>query len=313
MESAVISVEDLKKGYKNVPVIKGINLHIRSGEIYALLGSNGAGKTTTIRILSTLLKPDQGTVKICGYDVQTHPDKVRECISLTGQYAAVDEVLTGRENLYMVGRLKHLSDVRGKTEELLEKFNLTGAGNHRVGTYSGGMRRKLDIAMSIIGSPPIIFLDEPTTGLDPQSRIAMWDIVKSLAKSGTTIFLTTQYLDEAEQLADTVAILHNGKLIKQGSPASLKHELPQGKIELFFGNTQDLERACTVLQGYSFKVDKEVLTLSVFTDESMGQLTDILIKMQNDKIAITEFLQKKPSLEDVFFTSIGITTGGESE
>jgi ABC-2 type transport system ATP-binding protein len=229
--TAAIHVHGLEKSFKKVHVLRGVDFDIQRGSIFALLGSNGAGKTTVVKILSTLLKGDAGDAMVNGFDIDTQPQRVRESISLTGQFAAVDEVLTGRENLVLVARLRHLSDVGAIADALLARFSLTDAGGRKVSTYSGGMRRRLDIAMSLIGSPDIIFLDEPTTGLDPQARIEVWDAVKQLAESGTTVLLTTQYLDEAEQLADRIAILHEGRIVVNGTLAELKKLLPPTKVE----------------------------------------------------------------------------------
>ncbi|MDQ6776683.1 MAG: ATP-binding cassette domain-containing protein, partial [Actinomycetota bacterium] len=226
-----LEIAGLTKSYGDHTVLRGINLKVPSGTIVALLGSNGAGKTTAVKILSTLLKADGGTAAVNGYDVATHPAKVRESISLTGQFAAVDEILTGRENLVLVAQLRHLRDPGGIADDLLARFDLTDAAGRRVATYSGGMRRRLDIAMSLIGEPPVLFLDEPTTGLDPQSRIEVWRTVQALASQGTTVLLTTQYLDEAEQLADRIAILHEGRIIADGTLAELKQLLPASKVE----------------------------------------------------------------------------------
>ncbi len=229
-ESA-ITVQGLKKFYKNIPVLTGVDLQVEPGSIFALLGSNGAGKTTIVKILTTLLKQDSGTVIVNGFDVVAKPGDVRQSISLTGQFAAVDEVLTGRENIIMIGRLRHLNNPRQIAEDLLKRLGLTDAADRRVSTYSGGMCRRLDIAMSLVGKPQLIFLDEPTTGLDPEGRIEVWKIVKELAGSGTTVFMTTQYLDEAEQLADKIAILHKGRIIASGTLAELKKLFPAAKVE----------------------------------------------------------------------------------
>lgn len=226
-----ISVQGLKKSYKNIPVLKGVDLQVKTGSIFALLGSNGAGKTTIVKVLTTLLKHDSGNVIVNGFDVASQPDNVRQSISLTGQFVAVDEILTGRENLIMIARLRHLSNPRQVADDLLKRLGLTDAGNRRASTYSGGMRRRLDIAMSLVGKPQLIFLDEPTTGLDPEVRIEFWEIVKELADGGTTVFLTTQYLDEAEQLADRIAILHEGRIIVSGTLAELKKLFPPAKVE----------------------------------------------------------------------------------
>ncbi|NEA35737.1 ATP-binding cassette domain-containing protein [Streptomyces sp. SID13031] len=226
-----IRVQNLEKSYKELHVLRGVDFEVAPGSIFALLGSNGAGKTTIVRILSTLLKSDAGTAVVNGFDVAAEPLRVRESISLTGQFAAVDEILTGRENLVLVAKLRHLKAPGQVADELLARFNLTDAGSRRAATYSGGMRRRLDIAMSLIGQPKVIFLDEPTTGLDPEGRLEVWQVVKELAKQGTTVLLTTQYLDEAEQLADRIAILHEGRIIANGALAELRQLLPPAKVE----------------------------------------------------------------------------------
>ncbi len=226
-----ISVKGLKKSYKNTPVLTGVDFEVKKGSVFALLGSNGAGKTTIVKILTTLLKQDNGIAFVNGFDVSLKPGNVRQSISLTGQFAAVDEILTGRENLIMIARLRHLNNPRQVADDLLKRFGLSNAADRRVSTYSGGMRRRLDIAMSLVGKPQLIFLDEPTTGLDPEARIEVWKIVKELADNGTTVFLTTQYLDEAEQLADRIAILHEGKIIVNDTLAELKKLFPPAKVE----------------------------------------------------------------------------------
>ncbi len=230
-EVAAIQVADLHKSYKSVSVLRGVNFDVTRGSIFALLGSNGAGKTTIVNILATLLRADAGSASVNGFNVSTHPAEVRRSISLTGQFAAVDEVLTGRENLVLVARLRHLADPGTIADGLLERFGLSDAGSRRVSTYSGGMRRRLDIAMSLIGDPPVIFLDEPTTGLDPQARLEVWQAVRELAAGGTTVLLTTQYLDEAEQLADRIAILHEGRILVNDTLPELKRLLPPARVE----------------------------------------------------------------------------------
>lgn len=226
-----ISVNGLKKSYKNVPVLTGVDFEVKTGSIFALLGSNGAGKTTIVKILTTLLKQDSGTAAVNGFDVTAKPSNVRASISLTGQFAAVDEILTGRENLVMIARLRHLKDPREVAVDLLNGFGLTDAADRKAATYSGGMRRRLDIAMSLVGRSPLIFLDEPTAGLDPEARIEVWKMVRELATNGTTVFLTTQYLDEAEQLADRIAILHEGRIIVSGTLGELKKLFPPAQVE----------------------------------------------------------------------------------
>jgi ABC-2 type transport system ATP-binding protein len=231
MQNQAIQVKELQKSYKKLHVLKGVDFEVKKGSIFALLGSNGAGKTTIIKILTTLLKQDGGTATVNGFDVAAKPDDVRQSISLTGQFAAVDEILTGRENLVMIAQLRHLKDPRQIADDLLNRFGLTDAADRRVSTYSGGMRRRLDIAMSLAGNPQIIFLDEPTNGLDPEARIEIWKTVKELANNGTTVLLTTQYLDEAEQLAERIAILHEGRIIANGTLDELKKLFPPAKVE----------------------------------------------------------------------------------
>ena len=231
MTTPTIQVRGLEKSYQTLQVLRGVDFDVARGSIFALLGSNGAGKTTAVRILSTLLKADAGSATVNGFDVATQAANVRESISLTGQFAAVDEILTGRENLVLIAKLRHLKRPGAIADDLLERFSLTDAATRKVATYSGGMRRRLDIAMSLIGNPPVIFLDEPTTGLDPEARLEVWGAVKELAARGTTVLLTTQYLDEAEQLADRIAILHEGRIIVNGTLAELKQLLPPAKVE----------------------------------------------------------------------------------
>lgn len=249
-----IRVQGIEKSFKDLHVLRGVDFDVASGSIFALLGSNGAGKTTLVRILSTLLKADAGTASVYGFDVAGQADDVRESISLTGQFAAVDEVLSGRENLVLVARLRHLKNPGAIADELLARFSLTDAGSRKAATYSGGMRRRLDIAMSLIGSPPIIFLDEPTTGLDPQARIEVWDTIRTLAKGGTTVLLTTQYLDEAEQLADRIAILHKGTIIQNGTLAELKQLLPPAQVE-YVEKQPSLEEVFLALVGDTGETD----------------------------------------------------------
>jgi ABC-2 type transport system ATP-binding protein len=229
--SNAIHVTGLEKSYKSLEVLRGVDFDVARGSIFALLGSNGAGKTTVIKILSTLLKADAGTASVNGFDVASQSAAVRDSISLTGQFAAVDEILSGRENLVLIARLRHLKEPGTIADQLLDRFLLTDAAARRVSTYSGGMRRRLDIAMSLIGNPQVIFLDEPTAGLDPEARIEVWQAVKELAEHGTTVLLTTQYLDEAEQLADRIAILHGGRIVVHGTLTELKQLLPPAKVE----------------------------------------------------------------------------------
>ena len=231
MQNTAIQVKGLQKSYQKLHVLKGVDFEVEKGSVFALLGSNGAGKTTIIKILTTLLKQDGGSATVNGFDITSKPEDVRQSISLTGQFAAVDEILTGRENLIMIASLRHIANARQLADDLLKRFGLSDAADRRVSTYSGGMRRRLDLAMSLVGKPQVIFLDEPTNGLDPQARIEVWKIVKELAEGGTTVFLTTQYLDEAEQLADQIAILHKGRIIANGTLGELKKLFPPAKVE----------------------------------------------------------------------------------
>ncbi len=231
MQNQAIRVQGLQKSYEKLHVLRGVDFEVERGTIFALLGSNGAGKTTIVKILTTLLRQDGGTAAVNGFDVAARPEQVRQSISLTGQFAAVDEILTGRENLIMIARLRHLDNPRRVAADLLSRFGLAEAADRRVSTYSGGMRRRLDIAMSLVGKPQVIFLDEPTAGLDPEARLEVWKTVKELADHGTTVFLTTQHLDEAEQLADRIAILHEGRIIANGTLADLKKLFPPAKVE----------------------------------------------------------------------------------
>ncbi|MEV6932696.1 ATP-binding cassette domain-containing protein [Dactylosporangium sp. NPDC051485] len=256
IQGPVIHVQGLEKSYKGLRVLRGVDLEVARGSIFALLGSNGAGKTTVVKILSTLLKADTGTARVNGFDVATQAADVRESISLTGQFAAVDDILSGRENLVLVARLRHLKDPGAIADDLLRRFALTGAGTRRVATYSGGMRRRLDIAMSLIGSPPVIFLDEPTAGLDPQARIEVWQAVRKLTAGGTTVLLTTQHLDEAEQLADRIAILHQGRIVVDGTVSELKQLLPPAKVE-YVERQPSLEDVFLAVVGAAGEEDRD--------------------------------------------------------
>jgi len=309
--STIISVSNLKKSYKDNEVLKGISFDVKQGGIFALLGSNGAGKTTTINILATLQKADGGEASICGYDCFSQQRDVKKSISLTGQYATVDGSLTGRENLKLIGRLKHIKNPQEKARELLEKFNLTDAADKPASTYSGGMRRRLDIAMSLIGDPKIIFLDEPTTGLDPQSRIAMWELVKEMSSQGITIFLTTQYLEEVEHLADDIAILHEGKIVAHGTSDELKEMLPQGMLKITFPCLDSFLKAKSQLDRYSIaNEDEKEYSISILTSGKVDEITNILLGFKSNNIELKNFEQLKPTLEDVFLTIIGYEKDG---
>jgi len=304
MKSA-ITVTELKKSYKKHAVLKGVTFTVEPGTIFALLGSNGAGKTTTINILATLIPADSGSATVYGFDVAKSPNKVRSSISLTGQFAAVDDMLTARENLVLIADLRHVDNSAQVATDLLKKFDLTEAADRRVQTFSGGMRRRLDIAMSLIGNPPIIFLDEPTTGLDPQARNDMWQTIKMLATSGTTIFLTTQYLEEADELADTIALLHKGTIVASGSAQELKKLVPSGLIELTFSNEKQRQAAAKLLQQHYQVTSGENLLLTVAVGEGTKQLADLFIQLRDASIEPTEFSQKVATLDDVFFKIIG--------
>ena len=303
MSDMIITVNNLTKSFKDLQVLKGVNFTVKRGGVFALLGSNGAGKTTIVKILSTLLTADNGEIEIDGVSIN-QPKKVKEKISLTGQYASVDEMLTGRENMDMICALRGVAGKKKLITDLLNQFELTESANRKVSTYSGGMRRKLDIAMSLIGSPAVIFLDEPTTGLDPQSRLVLWDTIKMLASVGTTIFLTTQYLDEAERLADYIAILNEGTIIAEGTMEGLKENMPSNIIELAFKDLSGLEKALDLLQTYNVRADKDTLILAVAVNNGIDQLTEILNCLKTGCINVLHFEQKLPTLEDVFLNLI---------
>lgn len=301
-----ITVQHLKKSYKNNVVLKDVTFTVKPGEIFALLGSNGAGKTTIINILTTLITNDGGSATVGGYDIASQPAKVRSTISLTGQFAAVDDMLTGRENLALIADLRHTGNSAQVASDLLKKFDLTDAADRRVQTYSGGMRRRLDIAMSLIGTPSIIFLDEPTTGLDPQARSDMWRTIKSLAGGGTTIFLTTQYLDEADELADTIALLHKGTIVASGTARELKKIIPSGLVEFTFHDEKQLQTALTLLKKHYVVTQKaDGLTLTVTTGDGTSQLAELFVMLRDAHIEPAEFAQKIPTLDDVFFKITG--------
>jgi ABC-2 type transport system ATP-binding protein len=308
MPALAIEAENLKKSYRNVEVLRDVSFGVKQGTIFALLGANGSGKTTTINILTTLLSADGGTATVRGFDVAAQPRSVRGQISLTGQFAAVDEVLTGRENLLLIGELRHVKDPAQTAQALLEQFGLSEAADRRAGTYSAGMRRRLDIAMSLIGNSPVLFLDEPTTGLDPQSRNMMWALIKTLAKGGTTIFLTTQYLEEADQLADTIAILSQGRIVAQGTAQDLKKTVPQGRIELVFHDQKHLDAAARLLEREDAVRDDGALSLIVTTDGSVGKVAQLFNLLEAARIEVAEFFQKTTTLDEVFLKIIGGST-----
>lgn len=295
-----IEVRNLQKGYKGVPVLRDVSFGVRRGSVFALLGANGSGKTTAINILTTLIESDAGTATVAGFDVRAQPAKVREQISLTGQSAAVDGVLTARENLVLMGELRHVGDPEQTAAELLDEFGLTYAADRRLLTFSGGMRRRLDIAMSLVGDAPIIFFDEPTTGLDPQGRTDMWHTIHEMTKGGTTIFLTTQYLEEADRLADEIAILHNGRIVADGPPDELKTMVPAGRIELEFGEPGQLAAAQGALEN-GHDVSRVGTILVVTTTGSVAEMADLFLRLKDAGIEPTRFNKQTPTLDDVFF------------
>jgi len=302
-ETAIV-VDSLYKSYQKLQVLRGVSFTVQRGTIFAFLGANGAGKTTVINILTTLLAADGGTATVSGFDVARQAADVRKSISLTGQFAAVDDVLTARENLVMIGELRRVKNPDGVATALLKQFDLVDAADRRAATFSGGMRRRLDIAMSLIGDSSVIFLDEPTTGLDPQSRNGMWATIKSLAEHGTTVFLTTQYLEEADQLADRIAILNQGTIVAEGTAHDLKKLLPHGQIELKFLSQSLLQKAEKQLASYKPASDDENFTLTVTTDGSIAGLTKLFNYIEAHKIDVAEFAQKTPTLDDAFFKII---------
>ena len=295
----------LRKTYGEQIVLDGIDLNVPAGSVFSLLGPNGAGKTTAVRILSTLIAPDGGVAQIAGHNLARDPDAVRAAIGVTGQFSAVDDLLTGEENLRLMADLHHLRRAEGRrrTVELLDRFELTDAAGKLPATYSGGMRRRLDLAMSLVGRPQVIFLDEPTTGLDPRSRRTMWQIIGELVAEGVTIFLTTQYLDEADELADRIAVLDHGKLVAEGSPDELKRLVPGGHVRLRFGDPAELDTAARALGEVSR--DPETLTLQVPSDGGVRSLRALLDRLDRDAIEVSELSVHLPDLDDVFFALTG--------
>ena len=305
MRDYAITVKGLEKSFGNVKVLDGVDLQVEKGTMLALLGPNGAGKTTTIRILSTLLKPDGGKAEVNGFDVVHQAHHVRESIGLTGQYAAVDEILTGYENLEMMGRLYHLSreDSVKRAKELLDQFDLVEAANRPAKTYSGGMRRRLDLAASLIATPPILYLDEPTTGLDPRSRLAMWAIIKKLVEADVTILLTTQYLEEADQLADKIAVIDGGKIIATGTSAELKSKVGKDRLELVTKDDADFNKALQIL-GSNFQTDPKQRTISIST-EGVKDVQVVLNQLHQGGVDVEYLSLHKPTLDDVFLQLTG--------
>lgn len=302
-----ITVKGLQKAYGKNEVLKDVNFNVKQGTMLALLGPNGAGKTTTVRILSTLLNKDAGDITIAGHDLQTAADKVRSVIGLTGQSAAVDELLTGRENLVMMGRLYRLTkkSAKERADELLNEFDLDQAADRPAKTYSGGMRRRLDLAVSLIATPPIIFLDEPTTGLDPRSRLAMWDIIQKLMANGTTILLTTQYLEEADQLADQIIVIDGGKVIAEGTAAQLKSKVGKDRLELTFKDAASLKIAKKTLGKAVIDSNDAEHSASLVINDVNKDVKDVLDRLAKDKAKIASMEVHKPTLDDVFLSLTG--------
>ena len=303
MRSSAIAVSGLRKAYGDKIVLDGIDFDVAAGSVFSMLGANGAGKTTTVNVLTTLLKADAGTVRVAGYDVVTGTREVRAVIGVTGQFAAVDELLSGRENLQLMADLKRVRSGDRVVTRLLERFDLVESAQKMVSTYSGGMRRKLDLAMTLVGNPQVIFLDEPTTGLDPRSRRTMWEIIRELVADGTTIFLTTQYLEEADQLADRIAVLDQGHLVAQGTPEELKRQIPGTHVRLRFADLHELDAAARVLAD-STRDDQE-LTLRVPSDGGSRSLRALLDRLDEHTINAEEFSVHMPDLDDVFFALTG--------
>lgn len=312
-QNAAIRIEGLTKSFKNHQVLKGVDLAVEKGTMLALLGPNGVGKTTTIRILSTLLQHDGGRAIVNGFDVAAQPEKVRESIGLTGQYAAVDEYLTGVENLVMMGQLYHLTkaDARRRAQELLQLFDLVEAGGKQAKTYSGGMRRRLDLALSLVATPPVLFLDEPTTGLDPRSRLAMWAVIKKLVEADVTILLTTQYLEEADQLADKIAVIDDGRIIAQGTATELKANVGKERLEVVVAAKSDFAKAAKVIGGEGVRQDATTRALSIATDGSVAEVKRALDHLAKAGIEIETLSLHKPTLDDVFLQLTGHKAAAE--
>ncbi|WTE49154.1 ATP-binding cassette domain-containing protein [Streptomyces sp. NBC_01622] len=302
---AAISAVGLRKSFGDKTVLDGIDLRIPAGSVFALLGPNGAGKTTAVNILSTLISASGGQAQVAGHDVATAPQAVRAAIGVTGQFSAVDGLITGEENMLLMADLHHLSKEEGRraAAELLERFDLTEAAKKPASTYSGGMKRRLDLAMTLVGNPRIIFLDEPTTGLDPRSRHTMWQIIRELVTGGTTVFLTTQYLEEADQLADLIAVLHNGKIAAQGTATELKRLIPGGHVRLRFTDPSAYQSAATALREASR--DDEALALQIPSDGTQRELRSILDWLDSTGIEADELTVHTPDLDDVFFALTG--------
>jgi ABC-2 type transport system ATP-binding protein len=302
---AAIRVVGLRRSYGKQVVLDGIDLEVAAGTVFALLGPNGAGKTTTVNVLSTLIPADAGAVEVAGHDVRLEPDAVRSAIGVTGQFSAVDGLLTGEENLILMADLLHLGKREGRTRaaELLERFDLVEAARKPLATFSGGMRRRLDLAMTLVGNPRIIFLDEPTAGLDPRSRRVMWQIVRDLVAGGVTIFLTTQYLEEADRLAHRIAVLDGGRIVAEGTPDELKRLVPGGHIRLEFADATELDKAAHAFEGATR--DDDALTLQVPSDGGVGSLRSLLDRLDEASINVGGLSVETPDLDDVFLSLTG--------
>jgi ABC-2 type transport system ATP-binding protein len=305
MRTSAIAVSGLRKAYGDKTVLDGIDLDVPAGTVFSLLGPNGAGKTTTVNVLTTLVKADGGTVRVAGHDVATEARAVRTVIGVTGQFAAVDDLLTGQENLQLMADLHHLRAGEGKRviTSLLERFDLVESAREMAATYSGGMRRKLDLAMTLVTRPRIIFLDEPTTGLDPRSRRTMWDIVRELVADSVTVFLTTQYLEEADRLADRIAVLDQGRLVAEGTPGELKRQIPGSHVRLRFSDLAMLTAAARVLNAST--VDEAALTLRIPSDGGVKSVRVLLDRLDDHSIDVAEFSVHTPDLDDVFLALTG--------
>jgi ABC-2 type transport system ATP-binding protein len=303
--AAAISVSGVSKSFGEARVLDQVDLTVDAGTNFALLGPNGAGKTTIVRILSTLIQADVGEAVVAGHDVRNDPDGVRKAVGVTGQFSALDELMTGVENLRLMADLHHLGRVRGnqRIDELLARFDLSDAGVKPVSTYSGGMRRRLDLAMTLVGNPSVIFLDEPTTGLDPRSRRTMWEIIRELVAEGVTIFLTTQYLDEADELADRIAVLDRGRIVAEGTPDELKRRIPGGHVQLEFDGVEALRAAARLLDTSA--ADEEKLTLLVPNEGDVGSLRHMLDELDDARIEVERLSIHTPDLDDVFFAMTG--------
>jgi ABC-2 type transport system ATP-binding protein len=313
-----IKASGLAKAYGDVVALNGIDIEVEQGTVLGLLGPNGSGKTTTVRILATLLQADSGTASVGGFDVATQPDEVRSVIGLTGQYAAVDEYLTGRENLELFGRLFHLSkfDAAKRAAELLDRFDLSDAADRGIKGYSGGMRRRLDLAASLIGRPNVLFLDEPTTGLDPRSRQGMWEVIEDLIAEGTTVLLTTQYLEEADQLANRIVVLDHGNVIAKGTSNELKSQVGGDRIEIVVESAGDVTKAAGLIQEFgSAPAITEDLTKTILLPVAGGStaIVNIVRKLDENKISIADIALRRPTLDDVFLSLTGHATENTEE